>query len=115
MYTAISPGPVVTAGATIVQRVQFGLCAIESGVRVVDVWGADGPVTDAGFRYLTLAGHPECGVETFRVQLDAEAASIVLSVEAWSRPGHTLTWLGVPVARLIQISLTHAALRQFSG
>jgi uncharacterized protein (UPF0548 family) len=114
MVAAMAPAAPLCAGATIVQRVQFGACAVESGVRVVEVWGADDELAhDAGFSYVTLVGHPECGVETFRVTLDGEG--VTLSMEARSRPGDILTWIGFPLARVIQVGLTRAALRGFGA
>jgi uncharacterized protein (UPF0548 family) len=112
MFAAMAPAAPLSEGATIVQRVQFGMCAVEAGVRVVEVWGADeGVGQDAGFAYVTLMGHPECGVESFRVTLGREG--VTLTIEAWSRPGDVLTWVAFPLARAVQIGLTRAALRRF--
>jgi Domain of unknown function (DUF1990) len=105
---ALCPPGRVQRGTTIVQRVRIGGLAIEAGVRVVDVWWR---ATDAGFTYVTLAGHPECGVETFRVRLD-DGGDVHVLIEARSHPGELLTWLGLPIARLAQRSLTRAALRR---
>src|SRR5215212_2456922 len=73
----ICPPGRITAGATIVQRIGIGPLALEAAVRVVDVWdrvvgdleGEPGGVRVAGFRYVTLRGHPECGVASFEVRV----------------------------------------------
>jgi hypothetical protein len=67
-FVICPPGELVV-GSVIVQRVGFGPVALESAVRVVDVWQrqTDGG-QEAGFTYVTLAGHPERGVASFKVR-----------------------------------------------
>ena len=102
-------------GSLIVQRIGIGPVRIEAAVRVVEVWDTSQDDTrDAGFRYVTLAGHPECGVATFRIHKAATGA-VSLIFEAESRPGSALTRLTRPIARSIQVSATIAALRRLSG
>lgn len=54
-----------------------------------------------GFAYLTLPGHPECGIEQFQVEL-AEDGSVHATITAVSRPANLLVALGGPVSRLAQ-------------
>jgi uncharacterized protein (UPF0548 family) len=70
---------------------------------------------EAGFGYGTLAGHPQCGEESFVVTID-DADQVWLTVTAFSRPARWFTratalfvpliqrgyarWLGVTLARL---------------
>jgi uncharacterized protein (UPF0548 family) len=54
-----------------------------------------------GFDYVTLPGHPECGIERFLVEL-AEDGSVQATVTAVSRPGTALVALGGPVSRATQ-------------
>ena len=54
-----------------------------------------------GFAYVTLPGHPECGIERFQVKL-AEDGTVHASVTAVSRPASLLVALGGPVARAAQ-------------
>ena len=111
------PAGPIEAGTTIVQRVQAdGLIALEMAVRVTRAWDTENAqVREAGFTYVTLQGHAERGVESFRVQLDHGSGSITLLIDARSRPGLWLTRLGFPVARLIQRTLTRAAVHRLSG
>ncbi len=101
-------------GSVIVQRVGFGPVALESAVRVVDVWQrqTDGG-QEAGFRYVTLAGHPERGAASFEVRMGRDE-TIQLILEARSTPGSVTTRLARPVARAIQLALTRAALRRLT-
>ena len=83
-------------------------------MRVIDSWDRlleSG--REAGFAYATLPGHPERGVASFAVRLDARGR-LQVHLEARSEPGLLLTRLGRPVARLFQRSLTRAALRRLT-
>jgi uncharacterized protein (UPF0548 family) len=111
---AICPSSPITIGATIVQRVRLGPLALEAAVRVYEVWDrSEGGICEAGFGYLTLQGHPECGAATFEVRLD-EAGAVTVVLAARSRPGLLLTRIGRPAARAFQRSVTRAALRRLS-
>ena len=70
-----------------------------------------------GFAYGTLPGHPECGEEAFTVDRD-EHDRATFSIVAFSRPADLPAKLGRPVARSIQVRVTHAyldALRRFAA
>ncbi len=54
-----------------------------------------------GFSYLSLPGHPECGMEQFLVEQAADG-SVRATVTAVSRPGTLLVALGGPVSGLVQ-------------
>ncbi|MDQ6876688.1 MAG: DUF1990 domain-containing protein [Candidatus Dormibacteraeota bacterium] len=112
-FVICPPGELVV-GSVIVQRVGFGPVALESAVRVVDVWQrqADG-AQQAGFSYVTLAGHPECGAASFEVRMGRDE-TIRLVLEARSIPGSVATRLARPLARSIQVALTRAALRRLT-
>src|SRR5438093_9865428 len=71
MRFAICPAGPTRVGATIVQRIQCGPLALEAAVRVIEVWDRqESGGQEAGFRYVTLQGHPECGIASFRVRVD---------------------------------------------
>lgn len=108
-------GP-IQAGTTIVQRVQAdGVFALEMAVRATRTWDNESAgKREAGFTYVTLQGHAECGVESFRVQLDLASGTVSLLIDARSRPGLWLTRVGFPVARVIQRSLTRAAVQRLT-
>jgi uncharacterized protein (UPF0548 family) len=59
------------------------------------VWAAYGP-TLTGFAYGTLPGHPECGEESFTVEL-ADDGTVWFTVVAFSRPGRWYTRLAGPL------------------
>lgn len=103
----------VTAGATIVQRVFLGPLAFESAVRVEEVF--DDPTfagRRVGFSYVTLAGHPERGAESFALLLH-ETGLIELTATAVSRPGGLLVRLAHPLARWLQAQSTREAFLYF--
>jgi len=54
-----------------------------------------------GFSYLTLPGHPECGMERFLVELGPDG-TVQASVTAISRPANPLVRLTGPVGRVAQ-------------
>jgi uncharacterized protein (UPF0548 family) len=64
----------------------------------------------SGFRYRTLAGHPELGEETFEVAKDPRSGSVRVALRSWSRAGLWLTWVGTPIMRLAQRRASEAAL-----
>ena len=107
---AICPGGPVHVGAIIVQRLRLGPLACEMAVRVIDVWDtrAEG-VAEAGFQYVTLRGHPECGIASFGARLEPNR-TVTVRIDVRSRPGLLLTRVGRPVARRAQQRLTRAAL-----
>lgn len=110
----IWPSGRIDEGAMIVQRVRLGPVALEMAVRVIEAWDFDdGAVREAGFTYATIVGHPERGIETFRVRLQSDGRVMVV-VDARSRPGILLTRLGYPAARLFQRGLTESALRRLA-
>jgi uncharacterized protein (UPF0548 family) len=112
---AVCPDGCIDVGSTIVQRVMLGPFGLEAAVRVVDAWNRqEGAAHEAGFSYVTLEGHPECGVATFRVRLDRSGRVTVL-VDARSVPGTRLTRLGRPLARGFQKGITIAGLRRLAG
>jgi uncharacterized protein (UPF0548 family) len=97
-------------GTVIVQRVRLGFVVIEAAVRVVETAATETADTEeAGFSYLTLAGHPERGVSSFWVIRHGD--DVVFRIEARSRPGTVMTRIGRPISRLFQRRATRAALR----
>ncbi|MFJ2443784.1 MULTISPECIES: DUF1990 family protein [unclassified Streptomyces] len=54
-----------------------------------------------GFAYGTLTGHPECGEESFMVEL-AEDGTVWFTVMAFSRPGSWYTRLAGPLVPVLQ-------------
>jgi uncharacterized protein (UPF0548 family) len=101
----------VAGSATIVQRVRLppGV-RLEAAVRVVDVWRSG---EEVGFRYVTLAGHPERGEESFAVRRDA--AGVAFLVRGRSQPGTLATRLLRPLTRRFQRRATEAAVAYFCG
>jgi len=76
-----------------------------------DAEGEPGAVRMVGFRYVTLQGHPECGVASFEARVGS-TGDVTIVLGARSRPGTWLTRLGRPFARRIQRAVTRAALRR---
>ncbi|MFJ1757877.1 DUF1990 family protein [Kitasatospora sp. NPDC088134] len=61
-----------------------------------------------GFAYGTLPGHPECGEESFVVEMDADG-EVWFEVAAFSRPAAWYARLGRPVTLLLQ----HLAIERY--
>lgn len=115
MRFAMCPPAPTGPGTLIVQRVGFGPLRLDAAVRVVESWDRrEGGEREAGFRYVTLAGHPERGMASFRVHRNS-AGAVKLSLEARSGPGTLLTRVGRPAARRAQLAMTRAALRRLAG
>jgi hypothetical protein len=93
----------VANGATILQGVFVGPFRLRMADRVLDIFeGGNEKEQWAGFTYGTLKGHAEKGIETFRVTWVKASDKVHFSMEAWSCPGHWLTWLFYPWARVVQ-------------
>lgn len=79
--------------------------------RVIDRFdGPDGGLWRTGFRYRTLAGHPEFGEETFCVEKEMATGRVMAAMRSWSRTGTTLAWLGYPLVRRMQIRANRLAM-----
>ena len=104
-------GAAMRIGCTVIQRLHAGpLLTIDAPVRVVDL--VDEPERVA-VTLVTVAGHPERGVE--RYELRADERGLVLSVtKAWTLPNPILR-LGWPAADVVQRYATRLSLRHFRG
>jgi uncharacterized protein (UPF0548 family) len=106
----------VAAGAVVIQRVLLGPLALETAVRVVEVFDRpssdDTEAHDVGFSYVTLVGHMERGTAGFFLRR-ARDGVVTFNVESWSRPGNVLAALGRPFARAVQKRFTAEALSAF--
>jgi len=86
----------VAVGETVAARyAMFMGIHIVFAARVVAVFdAADAREHRAGFTYRTLAGHPECGDETFAVRKELATGRVFATIVARSRPGTPLVrWL----------------------
>jgi uncharacterized protein (UPF0548 family) len=63
-----------------------------------------------GFAYGTLHGHPECGEESFVVEL-LDDDEVRLLIVAFSRPARWFTRLGGPISRRAQAIMTNRYFR----
>ena len=78
--------------------------------RVIDVFdGERDGVHRTGFTYRTLAGHPECGVETFAIEKELATGTVRAVVFAHSRCATTLSRLLRPMCRRLQLAAGRAA------
>jgi uncharacterized protein (UPF0548 family) len=102
----------IRSGALIVQRIFLGPLALEMAVRVLDVFDRLNGERQIGFRYVTLEGHVERGLATFRL-CHRPGHEITFAIETWSRPGNFLVWLAYPISRLIQRRSNQQALANF--
>jgi len=86
------------------------------GARVLECFdeARDG-VWNNGFKYRTLAGHPELGEETFSVEKDMATGRVIAALRSWSRAGTWLTWLAAPFTRRVQVRANKAALAHLAS
>jgi uncharacterized protein (UPF0548 family) len=121
-YRAFSPSHLVglrgdpdapaTVGETIRARYAFltGMDLVFAA-RVIAVFDeANGSEHRAGFTYRTLAGHPECGEETFEVRKELGTGRVFARISARSRPGTWLVRVLRPLARRRQLAAGRAAI-----
>jgi uncharacterized protein (UPF0548 family) len=90
--------PRATVGSTVVLGIGVAGVYLAFPCRVHEVFQEP---TRLGFSYLTLPGHPECGMEQFLVELRPDGA-VQASVTAVSRPANLLVSLAGPVGRAAQ-------------
>jgi uncharacterized protein (UPF0548 family) len=95
-----SSGPVAT-GRTVVLGLGVGLVVVVP-CRVAYVVNEP---RRKGFAYGTLSGHPEQGEESFVVVRD-DADVVWLHIDAFGRPGSTLTRVAGPIGRAVQAWVT---------
>ena len=88
----------VALGARVVLRIRLGPLVVRAPCVVIGVVAEE---TERGFTYETLPGHPEDGVEHFRVSL-APDGGVRAVISAESRPASLLARAGGPVTSLLQ-------------
>ncbi|MFF4425745.1 DUF1990 family protein [Streptomyces sp. NPDC001549] len=90
----------VRPGSRAVVGIGLGPLRIDAPCQVI--WTAYEPAR-IGFAYGTLAGHPECGEESFIVDMDPDG-TVWFTVTAFSRPNTWYTRLAGPVVPFLQLS-----------
>jgi uncharacterized protein (UPF0548 family) len=96
------PNAAIEAGTLVVVTIRFGPMHMTAPCRIVYTT----PETDSfGFGYGTLPGHPESGEEAFHVVRSASDA-IRFEITAFSRPATSLSRIGTPIGRAIQLKTT---------
>ena len=93
--------PVEVASTVVVRARHYGFWSLNPA-RIVYLVEETGDVERFGFGYGTLPGHAERGEERFSVEWNREDGSVHYDVFAFSRPNHSLAWLGYPLARALQ-------------
>ncbi|MFI1646642.1 DUF1990 family protein [Streptomyces avidinii] len=89
----------VRPGSRVVVGIGLGPLRIDAPCQVI--WTAYEPAR-IGFAYGTLAGHPECGEESFIVDVDPDG-TVWFTVTAFSRPNTWYTRLAGPVVPFLQL------------
>lgn len=92
------PDAPIEAGTTVLVVLPFGPFEVVAPNRIVEV--VDVPQA-FGFAYGTLAGHPECGEESFVVRIDDEG-SVTAAVTIDATAGTWLTRMAGPLGRAVQ-------------
>ncbi|MFF5389694.1 DUF1990 family protein [Streptomyces sp. NPDC013012] len=88
------------AGPGVRVEVSAGVGRLRIAVPCAVIWTAY-EKDRTGFAYGTLAGHPECGEESFLVTLEPDGA-VRFTVTAFSRPAAWYTRLAGPLVPLLQ-------------
>lgn len=89
-------------GTTFVVGLPLGPVWVLAPCRVVDVTTS---ADRTAMTFVTLAGHPECGIEQFTV-VRADTGSVDFEIRAVSRPASAFARLGRAVTRKIQVRQT---------
>ncbi|MDN5685583.1 MAG: DUF1990 domain-containing protein [Brachybacterium sp.] len=100
----------LTEGTEARLRLGVGPFTITAPCRVLQVIDEPGR---QGFRYATLPGHPESGIEQFLVTRTATGL-VRVHLDAVSRPATWYARLGAPVTRVVQEIATRRYLRALS-
>lgn len=103
--------PFISPGDTAILGLKVGPFHFDAPCRVIYVIDER---DRRGFAYGTLDGHPETGEAAFIVDR-TDDGSVWLTIRSFSRPGTLLTWLGYPVARLMQSRVNERYFRSLSG
>ena len=100
--SAHPPTAPIVPGSTVVIRMRhFGFWSLNA-CRIAYTIDDEGPVVRFGFAYGTLPDHAEKGEERFMVEWHHDDSSVWYDILAFSKPNHTLTKLGKPLARMLQ-------------
>ncbi|MEV7280476.1 DUF1990 domain-containing protein [Streptomyces sp. NPDC093111] len=94
-------------------EVAMGLGPVRFSAPCQVIWTAY-TETETGFAYGTRTGHPECGEESFVVDL-REDGSVWFTVTAFSRAAAWYTRLGGPVVRALQLAYARRLGRSLTG
>jgi uncharacterized protein (UPF0548 family) len=98
----LPPDAPIEVGTTVSVLIRhYGFWSLNSA-RIVYLIEETGDVERFGFGYGTLPRHAERGEERFSVECNREDGSVHYDVFAFSRPKHSLAWLGYPFARALQ-------------
>jgi uncharacterized protein (UPF0548 family) len=98
----LPPDAPIEVGTTVgVLARHYGFWSLNTA-RIIYLVEESGEVERFGFGYGTLPGHGERGEERFSVEWRREDDTVHYDVFAFSRPKHSLTWLGYPFARMLQ-------------
>jgi uncharacterized protein (UPF0548 family) len=97
------PDAEIEVGTTVAALARhFGFWSLHPARIVFLVDDDDARMRRIGFAYGTLRGHGEQGEETFVIERLHADDSVWYDLRSFSRPGHPLTALGYPIARMLQ-------------
>ncbi|MFE9044724.1 DUF1990 family protein [Streptomyces sp. NPDC007818] len=94
-------------------EIALGIGPFAYGVPCQVVWVPE-EERRAGFAYGTLTGHPECGEESFLVELEPDG-TVRFTVTAFSRPAAWYTRLAGPVVPRLQLAYARRLGRALTG
>ena len=94
----VTPCCPITLGQNATLIWAWGIVRVTAPVQVV-------AITEDGFTYRALPGHPEEGEETFTLRQDADG-SVRFTVSARSRPATWWARIGAPLTSLVQRRIT---------
>jgi uncharacterized protein (UPF0548 family) len=89
-------------GTTFVVGLPFGPAWVLAPCRVIEMSSTP---TRTGLTFVTLTGHPECGIEEFAV-VRTDDGAVSFEISAISRPVSLPARVGKPVTRRIQVHQT---------
>jgi uncharacterized protein (UPF0548 family) len=111
LLATFDQGECAQVGTTVAQCVKLAFLEFEMANRIVSIFDRDEEgVREFGIQIVSLEGHAEQGVETFKVVQDIRG-EVTFQIIANSKPGLMLTRFFSPLTRWVQLRASRECMR----
>ena len=104
------PDSPIEEGQVLAVIARFGFLRWVNFCRILSLVEETGPVRKWGFVYGTLREHALKGEERFQIEMYPDGA-VWYDLLAYARPHHVLSWVGYPLARVLQKKFAASSIR----